>query len=78
MKMTAQHYNIIAAQLPRETHYRSAYQGAGLSFTRYAFDYFHNRVKDYWIKELYAYLNDANIETALRKHLDVRAYERGE
>lgn len=82
MKMTTQHYVELANLLPMESHYRSAYQAAGLSFTRYAFDYLHNRGNDgrdatRLLYRLWAYLNDSHIETALRRILNEKDYTAG-
>ena len=74
MKMTAEHFDIIAKRI-KETFPAPAlasiyvdYKKQGLSDMRFRWDLLHAAVSSSFIcSDLYSYLNDGHIDTALRK-----------
>lgn len=72
LKMKAEHYERLSAALDaiHATVCREGYEHAGLSAERFRWDMFCKAVDDDspFMDELYAYLNDSNIDSALRKY----------
>lgn len=69
MKITTQHFEKMRAAIePLDTEFhRSRYKAAGLSDTRYQWDILrHAGLMPFVCDELYKYLNDSHIDTALR------------
>lgn len=69
MKITEQHLEILRNAIePIDTEdRRTAYRHAGLSFTLYAWDTLQSAgLRPFVCSDLYEYLNDSHIDTALR------------
>lgn len=67
MKITPEHYErlraVMLAAIAKHPESAAAYRAAGHSDARYAWDVFHYTKFD--SRELYKYLNDSHIQTAL-------------